>query len=391
MQKKKLYQLAAAIVFVVAVAAALILTGMRKSTPVSEAQASSVPSSALSGGEAEEPSSAAASSESAVSSEVTEESPVSSFLEQLEEELGISSSETASSSEVSSAASAGKADSVSSAVSGSSAAHSVPASSAASGSHAASSQAPGSSHASGSSAASENEVDARIDSYIRQLQNLKRQTESKLYGVIYEAYDEYISHPVEERNLGMKVSIVVSKTAKLTSVQGECDKEFNAILKELRQYLRDNGRDQSVADQAEQEYKKMKSDLTSELTGIVYNSAVGSGDGGKWIQEHIEQFKRCTALLFCYCTRFNAVLMRSANCSRRSRSWTMESMSLSEMTLTGAERLLTPAFSVPLRAALTPWAGISTWTSTGMVSSKSRDFSGRPTTRTAASSPSDGN
>ena len=282
MQKKKLYQLAAAIVLVVAVAAALILTGMRKSTPVSEAQASSVPSSALSGGEAEGPSSAAASSESAVSSEVTEESPVSSFLEQLEEELGISSSETASSSEASSATSAGKADSVSSAVSSSSAAHSVPASSAASGSHAASSQAPG------SSAASENEVDARIDSYIRQLQNLKKQTESKLYGVIYEAYDEYISHPVEERNLGMKVSIVVSKTAKLTGVQGECDKEFNAILKELRQYLRDNGRDQSVADQAEQEYKKMKSDLTSELTGIVYNSAVGSGDGGKWIQEHIE-------------------------------------------------------------------------------------------------------
>lgn len=282
MQKKKLYQLAAVIVLVVAVAAALILTGMRKSTPVSEAQASSVPSSALPGGEAEGPSSAAASSESAVSSEVTEESPVSSFLEQLEEELGLSSSETASSSEVSSAASAGKADSVSSAVSGSSAAHSVPASSAASSSHAASS------HASSSSAVSENEVDAKIDSYIRQLQNLKRQTESKLYGVIYEAYDEYISHPVEERNLGMKVSIVVSKTAKLTSVQGECDKEFNAILKELRQYLRDNGRDQSVADQAEQEYKKMKSDLTSELTGIVYNSAVGSGDGGKWIQEHIE-------------------------------------------------------------------------------------------------------
>lgn len=282
MQKKKLYQLAAAIVLVVAVAAALILTGMRKSTPVSEAQASSVPSSALPGGEAEGSSSAAASSESAVSSEVTEESPVSSFLEQLEEELGISSSETASSSEVSSAASASKADSVSSAVSTSSAAHSVPASSAASSSHAANS------HASSSSTVSENEVDAKIDSYIRQLQNLKKQTESKLYGVIYEAYDEYISHPVEERNLGMKVSIVVSKTAKLTSVQGECDKEFNAILKELRQYLRDNGRDQSVADQAEQEYKKMKSDLTSELTGIVYNSAVGSGDGGKWIQEHIE-------------------------------------------------------------------------------------------------------
>lgn len=283
MQKKKLYQLAAVIVLVVAVAAALILTGMRKSTPVSEAQASSVPSSALSGGEAEGPSSAA-SSESAVSSEATGESPVSSFLEQLEEELGLSSSETASSSEVSSAASAGKADSVSSAVSTSSAAHSVPASSAASGSHAASS------HASSSSVASENEVDAKINSYIRRLERLQRQTESRLYAVICEAYDEYMSHPIEERNMGMKISIVLSKTAKLGSVQSECDQEFNAILKELRQYLRDNGRDQTVADDSEKAYKKMKSDLTSELTDIVYKSAVGSGDGGRWITEH-RQYK----------------------------------------------------------------------------------------------------
>lgn len=289
MQKKKLYQLAAVIVLVVAVAAALILTGMRKSTPVSEAQASSVPSSALSGGEAEGPSSAA-SSESAVSSEATGESPVSSFLEQLEEELGLSSSETASSSEASSAASASKADSVSSAVSGSSAAHSVPASSAASGSHAASSQAPGSSHASSSSVASENEVDAKINSYIRRLERLQRQTESRLYAVICEAYDEYMSHPIEERNMGMKISIVLSKTAKLGSVQSECDQEFNAILKELRQYLRDNGRDQTVADDSEKAYKKMKSDLTSELTDIVYKSAVGSGDGGRWITEH-RQYK----------------------------------------------------------------------------------------------------
>lgn len=278
MQKKKLYQLAAVIVLVVAVAAALILTGMRKSTPVSKAQASSVPSSALSGGEAEGPSSAA-SSESAVSSEATGESPVSSFLEQLEEELGLSSSETASSSEASSAASAGKADSVSSAVSSSSAAHSVPASSAAS-----------SSHASSSSVASENEVDAKINSYIRRLERLQRQTESRLYAVICEAYDEYMSHPIEERNMGMKISIVLSKTAKLGSVQSECDQEFNAILKELRQYLRDNGRDQTVADDSEKAYKKMKSDLTSELTDIVYKSAVGSGDGGRWITEH-RQYK----------------------------------------------------------------------------------------------------
>lgn len=184
---------------------------MRKSTPVSEAQASSVLSSALPGGETEEPSSAAASSESAVSSEVTEESRFRPFWNSWKRNLAFPLRRQLRPVRSPLPPAQARQDSVSSAVSSSSAAHSVPASSAASGSHAASSQAPGSSHASSSSAASENEVDAKIDSYIRQLQNLKKQTESKLYGVIYEAYNEYISHPVEERNLGMKVSIVVSK------------------------------------------------------------------------------------------------------------------------------------------------------------------------------------
>ena len=287
MQKKKVYQLIAAIVLAVVVAVALIAAGVRKSAPASEAQDSSVPSSVSSSEpdseSASSGSSSAASSEDAVSSEMTnEENPISSFLEGLEEEFGISSSESDPSSISSSAASSSKAGST---VSSSNAAHSWPSSSTSAGSHAASSS------TTSSSATSESKVDAQINSYIRQLENLQKQTESKLYGVIYEAYNEYVSHPVEERSLGMKVSIVVSKTAKLTSVQSECDQEFNAILKELRQYLRDNGRDQSVADQAEKEYKDMKSNLTGELTSIVYNSAVGSGDGGKWIQEHIEHKK----------------------------------------------------------------------------------------------------
>ena len=286
MQKKKVYQLIAAIVLAVVVAAALIAAGVRKSAPASEAQDSSVPSSVLSSEpdseSASSGSSAAASSEDAVSSEMTdEENPISSFLEGLEKELGISSSESDPSSISSSAASSSK---VGSTVSSSNAAHSWPSSSTSAGSHAVSSS------TTSSSATSESKVDAQINSYIRRLERLQRQTESKLYTVICEAYDEYMSHPIEERNMGMKISIVVSKTAKLSSVQSECDKEFDAILKELRQYLRDNGRDQSVADEAEKSYKKMKSDLTSELTGIVYKSAVGSGDGGRWIEEH-RQYK----------------------------------------------------------------------------------------------------
>lgn len=301
MQKKKLYQLIAAIVLVAVVAVVLITVGLRGGNTAS----GSVPqapseSAALSEETGKGPdstgSSAAASSESAASgSETPSASEInasaSAALEEIEEELAAetaaASSSTASSS---SAASSEKAASSTSskAVSSSS---SKPASSAsASHSQAASGTPAGSaaSSAPSSTASSESAVDAQINNYVKQLEKLRDQTESKLYGVIYEAYHEYIAHPVEERSMGLKISIVVSKTAKLTSVQSECDKEFNALLAELRQYLRDNGRDQTVADQAEQEYKTLKSNLTSDLTSIVYNSAVGSGDGAKWIQKNIE-------------------------------------------------------------------------------------------------------
>ena len=47
-----------------------------------------------------------------------------------------------------------------------------------------------------------------------------------------------MEHPVEERNLALKVSIVLGKTMELTKLQSECDKEFKEIVTELRQYLR---------------------------------------------------------------------------------------------------------------------------------------------------------
>ena len=59
-----------------------------------------------------------------------------------------------------------------------------------------------------------------------------------------------MEHPVEERNLALKVSIVLGKTMELTKLQSECDKEFKEIVTELRQYLRENGYDQSIADAA---------------------------------------------------------------------------------------------------------------------------------------------
>lgn len=231
-----------------------------ESAPESESAAESVPE--------EEPDSAL-EEENALSEEVFSSEAASESASSSKEESSSSSSASSSSSSASSTAS--------------SAAHSQAASSheTASSSHAASSS------AASSSASAESAVDKQIDSYVSQLTNLRESSQKELYGIIGETYTEYISHPEEERSIALKVSIVVSKTAKLNSAQSRCDKEFNAILKELRQYLKDNGRDQSIADEAEATYKQQKSAMTKEMTDIVYNSATGSGDGGSWIVDHI--------------------------------------------------------------------------------------------------------
>lgn len=231
-----------------------------ESAPESESAAESVPE--------EEPDSAL-DEENALSEEVSSSEAASESASSSKEESSSSSSASSSSSSASSTAS--------------SAAHSQAASSheTASSSHAASSS------AASSSASAESAVDKQIDSYVSQLTNLRESSQKELYGIIGETYTEYVSHPEEERSIALKVSIVVSKTAKLNSAQSRCDKEFNAILKELRQYLKDNGRDQNIADEAEATYKQQKSAMTKELTDIVYNSATGSGDGGSWIVDHI--------------------------------------------------------------------------------------------------------
>lgn len=174
------------------------------------------------------------------------------------------------------------------------AAHSAASSHAASSSHsAASSHAASSSSSSSTSALSGSShttetTDAKINAYVRRLQNLQKRSSKKLYQTASSAYSEYMEHPVEERNLALKVSIVLGKTMELTKLQSECDKEFQEIVTELRQYLRENGYDQSIADAAEKEYKEEKDAMIKELTNVTYSQVTGKGEGGKWLQEHAD-------------------------------------------------------------------------------------------------------
>lgn len=170
------------------------------------------------------------------------------------------------------------------------AAHSAASSHAASSSHSAASShaaSPSTSASSGSSHTTET-TDAKVNAYVRRLRNLQKRSSKKLYQTASSAYSEYMEHPVEERNLALKVSIVLGKTMELTKLQSECDKEFKEIVTELRHYLRENGYDQSIADAAEKEYKEEKDAMIKELTNVTYSQVTGKGEGGKWLQEHAD-------------------------------------------------------------------------------------------------------
>ena len=145
---------------------------------------------------------------------------------------------------------------------------------------------PAASSSSSSAPTPQNECDAQLAQYLLQMEKLQKKFQSQLYSIICDAYDEYMEHPAEKHSLGLKVSIVVSKGGKLTSMQSACDKEFNALLSEMRTCLRENGRDQSLADNAQKAYESAKASMVKELKNVVYNTAVGNGSGGSWIQSH---------------------------------------------------------------------------------------------------------
>lgn len=239
-------------------------------------------------------------SAAASSSEAQAEAPVSSSAasaadsasepEPQPEEEPDASSEEADSSAESGDASASSSEAAASSAASSHAASSKPSAHSAASSHAASSSHSASSSTSASSGSSHTTetTDAKVNAYVRRLRNLQKRSSKKLYQTASSAYSEYMEHPVEERNLALKVSIVLGKTMELTKLQSECDKEFKEIVTELRQYLRENGYDQSIADAAEKEYKEEKDAMIKELTNVTYSQVTGKGEGGKWLQEHAD-------------------------------------------------------------------------------------------------------
>lgn len=256
-----------------------------------------VASAAASSSEAQAEAPASSTASAAASTSVPEPQPEEEPDASSEEADSSAESGDASASSSEAAASskpAAHSASSSHAASSKSAAHSAASSHASSSSHSAASSHAASSSSSHSASASSGSshttetTDAKINAYVRRLRNLQKRSSKKLYQTASSAYSEYMEHPVEERNLALKVSIVLGKTMELTKLQSECDKEFKEIVTELRHYLRENGYDQSIADAAEKEYKEEKDAMIKELTNVTYSQVTGKGEGGKWLQEHAD-------------------------------------------------------------------------------------------------------
>ena len=286
--QKHTKQLIAAVALLLVAAVPLGLH-IANADPTDEAVASAAASSS------EEQAEVPASSEASAAASTSEPEP------QPEEEPDASSEEADSSAESGDASASSSEAAASSkpaahsaasshAASSKSTAHAAASSHASSSSHSAASSHAASSSTSASSGSSHTTetTDAKVNAYVRRLRNLQKRSSKKLYQTASSAYSEYMEHPVEERNLALKVSIVLGKTMELTKLQSECDKEFKEIVTELRQYLRENGYDQSIADAAEKEYKEEKDAMIKELTNVTYSQVTGKGEGAKWLQEHAD-------------------------------------------------------------------------------------------------------
>ena len=203
---------------------------------------------------------ALADADSAASDSVTEEEAASE-LEAVIEEISASKAEAASAAASVEASSSHKAE---------------PAAPSHSASEAASSRVP----------TADEICDEKLAGYVRQIEQLQARSERQLYQIMLSAYDEYMSKPESERGLVSKVSIVLSKSGELNRAQNQCDAEFAQIIKEMRQTLREYGRDETLADEAEKTYKKKKNAMIKELTDQAYSGGDGSGQSGKWLKEH---------------------------------------------------------------------------------------------------------
>lgn len=93
---------------------------------------------------------------------------------------------------------------------------------------------------------------------------------SQIDGIIASMKSEYVQLPLEERTLSAKQSIASKYISQIDAMEKQCDAQVKAVVDELRQLLKENGEDTSLADTIWQTYVSEK-----ENTKAYYISTYG--------------------------------------------------------------------------------------------------------------------
>lgn len=91
-------------------------------------------------------------------------------------------------------------------------------------------------------------VDEQVASLVTKMYVLKSEYEGSVAGVVSSMKAEYSALPAAQRNTSAKSSIASRYMGTINAMEAQCDAQVNSVVSELRQILKENGRDTSLAD-----------------------------------------------------------------------------------------------------------------------------------------------
>ena len=114
------------------------------------------------------------------------------------------------------------------------------------------------------------DADKRIAELVTKMYVLKSEYTAAIDGIIASMKAEYTKLPQEQKTRSAKQNIATSYLGQINAMEIQCDAQVNAIVSELKQILKDNGRDMSLADAIASTYATEK-----ENTKAYYLSTYG--------------------------------------------------------------------------------------------------------------------
>lgn len=113
--------------------------------------------------------------------------------------------------------------------------------------------------------------EAEVKALVQQLYGVKARAQAELNSCIAGAKAEYKALPESQQTQARKISIALSRSGKLYSMQASYDREVESIVNQMRTVLKANGQSTALADQAMASYKAQKSAMYAQLKAKLYS------------------------------------------------------------------------------------------------------------------------